>query len=84
MFLPLRYPGFKKLSTALTCKLKWVNELQHEILSQRIIRFTLGITLVNNNLKKMKITFCENERSDRHRLHIFEFSPKIVKKNYEI
>ena len=28
-----------------TCSLKWVNELQHEILSQLIIRFTLGISL---------------------------------------
>ena len=30
-----------------TCSLKWVNELQHEILSQLIIRSTLGITRVN-------------------------------------
>ena len=28
-----------------TCSLKWVNELQHEILSQLIICFTLEITL---------------------------------------
>ena len=31
-----------KVST--TCSLKWVNELQHEILSQLIIYTTLGIT----------------------------------------
>ena len=28
-----------------TSSLKWVNELQHEILSQLIFSFTLGITL---------------------------------------
>ena len=28
-----------------TCKLKWVNEFQHEFLSHLIICFTLGITL---------------------------------------
>ena len=28
-----------------TCSLKWVNELQHEILSQLIIHSTLGLTL---------------------------------------
>ena len=28
-----------------TCSLKWVNELQHDILSQLIIHSTLGFTL---------------------------------------
>jgi hypothetical protein len=28
-----------------TCRLKWVNEFQHEFLSQLIVQFTLGITL---------------------------------------
>ena len=40
--------GFQKCRIGL----KWVNELQHEILSQLIIFSTLGITRVN------KQTFC--------------------------
>ena len=49
-FLVLCFVWNAMIST--TCSLKWVNELQHEILSQLIIRSTLGITRVN------KKTFC--------------------------
>ena len=34
-----------------TCSLKWVNELQHEILTQLIIHSTLGIPLYQNKQK---------------------------------
>ena len=37
-----------------TCSLKWLNELQHEILSQLIICFTLGITESNVNIQKVR------------------------------
>ena len=54
-----------------TCSLKWVNELQHEILSQLIICFTLGITLAENQysiLKKTKVIFQSGVNKHKNQL----------------
>ena len=72
-FLVLCFVWNAMIST--TCSLKWVNELQHEILSQLIIRSTLGITRVD------KQTFCSGIFTRKWKLKFTKWS-EIVSTYY--
>ena len=55
-----------------SCSLKWVNELQHEILSQLIIHFILGITMKINKQRKI----CRKFKMDEIQLSSHEVLQK--------